>query len=271
MLIRHRWERHVFTAVSLVLLVVGSAAHQLSDAWPDSARVAQAVELDHVYIWVQPGAPEAAILEREGFRVDPTATHHVGSGTSSRSVLFENAYLELLYLDSTVTDSALTAMEKTANHSRAQWRNNAAPAFGLGLRRRAGAADSLPFPTIRNHKPWMMPGTDIRATTTIDQLEAPDVFVVPAYMALPAWIESVRSDSRQSGLLQHPSRVRQLTHVRLSLVDPKGLVASVRALASAGVVEIDRGSAAVATLTFDGGRRGVVRDLRPSLPLVIRY
>jgi len=258
-------------AAASVALIVSACAREQADAWPDAARVAQAVELDHVYIWVQPGAPEVATLRDLGFHVDTTPTHHTGNGTSSKSVLFENGYLELLYLDSTVTDSALTSAERSSNGDRARWRQSGANPFGLGLRRRAGTADSLPFPSVPLYQSWMKPGTELRQITTLDQRDEPDVFVVPRDMALPAWIDEVRADDQMRQLLQHPLGTLELTSVQLHLVAPERLGPGVRALAKANVVEVAGGTATVATLTFNRGRRGVERDLRPTLPLVIHY
>ena len=70
---------------------------------PKSDRPAVAgapVELDHVFVMVRPGAPEAeaAALARAGlcesFRRD-----HPGQGTTNLCCCFDNAYLELLWLN----------------------------------------------------------------------------------------------------------------------------------------------------------------------------
>jgi Glyoxalase-like domain len=63
------------------------------------------IELDHVWIMVSPNAPERAALERAGFHVSPDLNRHDGQGTASITVEFENAYLELMWPDSTITVS----------------------------------------------------------------------------------------------------------------------------------------------------------------------
>lgn len=68
-----------------------------------SPRQGSRVELDHVFIVVSPGASaEIEALQSAGLTVGSRVTQHPGLGTASRSVLFENAYLELIWVDSSV-------------------------------------------------------------------------------------------------------------------------------------------------------------------------
>src|SRR3982751_2174802 len=62
-------------------------------------------ELDHVILVVAPGAPERVALERAGLRIAPTVNRHDGQGTASVTVEFENAFLELLWPDASVSVS----------------------------------------------------------------------------------------------------------------------------------------------------------------------
>jgi Glyoxalase-like domain len=65
------------------------------------------VELDHVFVVVQPvAAAEIAALEAAGFTVGSRVAKHPGQGTASRAVLFENAYLKLIWVDSSVAIDA---------------------------------------------------------------------------------------------------------------------------------------------------------------------
>jgi len=234
--------------------------------------VAASVEIDHVFLATRPGAPEAAALRAAGFRIPEHVTHHTGGGTSSVSILFENAYLELLYADSTVGDSASTPAERAHWRRVLGWRESGASPFGIGLRRLAGGPDSLPFPTERMApQPWMPPGTEMHLVTTPADSVAPGVFVVPRGMALTGWIDRVRRDTAHASLLQHPLGVHRVTAVRVVVTRPDGLPPNVRLLRDAGVFQVEQGSSPLVELTFDGARRGGTRDFRPALPLVIRY
>ncbi len=237
-----------------------------------AAAVAQAVEVDHIYVVTRPGAPEAALLRAAGFRLFDQPTYHVGNGSSSVSVIFENAYLELLYADSTVSDSASSPADRVHWRRVFDWRASGASPLGVGLRRLVGGPDSLPFPTARMpEQPWMRPGTDMRLVTTAADSLAPSVFVVPRYMALTGWIEQAKRDTVFAGKLQHPLGVQRVTGVRVVVTHADGLTPTVRLLHEAGVVRVEQGADPLVELTFDGGGRGATRDFRPELPLVIRY
>jgi hypothetical protein len=233
--------------------------------------VARSVEIDHVFLATRPGAPEAAALRAAGFRIPEHVTHHTGGGTSSVSILFENAYLELLYADSTVGDSASSPADRAHWRRVFGWRETGASPIGVGLRRRADAADALPFPTERMPpEPWMRPGMEMRLVTTRADSLAPGVFVVPRDMALTGWIERVRRDTARAALLRHPLGVRRVTAVRV-VTHPDGMPPNVRLLRDAGVLRVEAGPRPLLELTFDGGSRGATKDLRPELPLVLRY
>src|SRR5258707_573236 len=56
------------------------------------------VELDHVYVLVSAGAPEAALLNELGL-TEGLHNRHPGQGTACRRFFFANAYLELLWVE----------------------------------------------------------------------------------------------------------------------------------------------------------------------------
>ena len=69
-----------------------------------SAAQTPPVELDHVFVVVEPGGvDEIAALWWAGLIVDERVARHAGQGTASVAVIFENAYLELIWPDSGVS------------------------------------------------------------------------------------------------------------------------------------------------------------------------
>lgn len=234
-------------------------------------RITDAVEVDHLFLWVRPGAPEAAALRAFGLRVMDEPTHHAGNGTSSVSVFFENRYLELIYPDSTVSDDALTAAERAARPRQLHWRESRASPIGIGLRPRASNPGVLPFPTEARTLPWLRPGTALRFVTTAADSLAPTVWVMPAYIALPGWIGEARADTAFAVYWHHPIGARRISGVRVVVANAAGIPPQLQQLADAGVVRIERGADPLLELTLDGGGRGSARDFRPALPLIIRY
>jgi len=101
-------------------------------------------ELDHVLIWVGPGAPEAERLIAFGL-TEGTSNVHTGQGTANRRFFFQNAMLELIWVyDETAAKASPGA--RLGTHERWRHRQTGASPFGLCLRRRAEAA-TLPFDT----------------------------------------------------------------------------------------------------------------------------
>jgi hypothetical protein len=82
------------------------------------------LRFDHLWIMVSPDAPERAALERAGFRIAPDVNRHDGQGTASITAELLNGYIELMWLEPTVSvEPALTrAVEKFRN--RAAWRTS---------------------------------------------------------------------------------------------------------------------------------------------------
>jgi len=80
--------------------------------------------VDHVFCLVEPGFPEEEDLRAAGFAVD-FGREHAGQGTRNRLVLFENAYLELIW----VSDEA----EAEQNVLRLDRRASGPCPFGIGL------------------------------------------------------------------------------------------------------------------------------------------
>jgi hypothetical protein len=69
----------------------------------DNARAAgPPAEFDHVWIMVSAGAPERAALKKAGFTISPVVNRHEGQGTASVTAEFQNAFLELMWVEPTV-------------------------------------------------------------------------------------------------------------------------------------------------------------------------
>lgn len=231
-----------------------------------AAAQASPVELDHVFVVVPPGAlREVEALRAAGLSVPAMVTRHRGQGTASRSIVFGNAYLELLWVDSTVATEPGNAMDVARFRRAAEWRRAGVSPFGVGLRRTAGAPDSLGVPSRRYTAPWMPPGTAIELLVQDADSLAAEAFVVPAPMALPSWIASLRMQA--PAWLQHPGGGERVTAVRLH--GPRAQhPAALRALRAAPLTLVESDSVLV-EIELDGGARNDRRDLRPLLPLVI--
>ena len=223
------------------------------------------VELDHVFIVVQPGAEaEVEALRSAGFSVDTRRSKHDGQGTASVGVLFENAYLELIWRDPSVSIDPDHENTSQWFDDAAAWRTSGHSPFGLGLRRRPGDTTPLPVPVEREPAEWLEPGAAYELLRQPGDSLAADLFVVPPISALPSWIGRVREED--PAILEHPGGGREITLVRLHgppEQEPRAIVAL-----QPGRLEMVRGPEPLLELHLDAGRQERV-DLRPILPLVV--
>lgn len=235
-----------------------------------AARDVAPVELDHFFVWVTSGAPERAGLEAIGLRPFPELIPHPGQGTSAIAFLFENAYLEMLWLDDEEA-AARAGREAGADFlARGRFPETGASRFGVGLRR-ADDTDPrpAPFPTADYVAEWMPPGCALAMDTGVRDLAAPMVFVEPGILTFEAYQERM---PQLLDAMVHPAGVRRLTRARLTVPAALAESPAMRALAGAGAVAVSvaAGAEELLELELDGGTAHA-HDLRPALPVVIRW
>ncbi len=237
---------------------------------PNLARAATApVTVDHVWITVAAHAPERDALEEAGLSISPVVNNHLGQGTASVTVEFQNAFLELIWVEPTVPvqPGAERAVEKFKN--RTQWRTSGWCPIGIGLRR-TKADFKFPFPTWTVSPDWMPKGSALEILTTRDDTKSPSLFVVPQELAVNPKTDAAHARGPAMSFI-HELGVKRLTTVRLVTPESYKPVESFEYLRKAGVMGVKSGKEWVVELTFDGGTKGKMKDLRPKLPLVVRY
>jgi hypothetical protein len=219
-------------------------------------------EIDHLFIVSAPGAPEAERLIALGL-AEGTPNVHPGQGTANRRFYLRNAMLELIYVtDETEVRSALVA--PTRLWERARWRQTAACPFGLCLRATAGAPSAPPFPTLDYRPPYLPEGAAIpiaRGTMAVE----PMLFVNP-FGSRP---DAAAPEQRQP--LDHPLGVRELTAVHVVSAGCELPSDPLRAVQRLGLATFSQGDGHLLELTLDDGAQGATADLRPELPLVLRW
>jgi glyoxalase-like protein len=229
------------------------------------ATAASPVAFDHVWIMVSPNAPERAALERAGFQISPDVNHHEGQGTASITVEFQNAFLELMWPDPAVP--VAPGLERAAEKFRQRmlWRSSGWCPIGVGLRRLGQADIGFPFPTWSVTPPWLPAGSAIEMLTPRDDTRSPSLFVTPRALA-----DTIEQAARASKF-HHPIGVHRITAIRL--VSPRTYrpIDALKYLQNLHVVGLERGEQWLLELTFDGGKKKKSKDLRPDLPLVVRY
>ena len=225
------------------------------------------VELDHIFICTEVGAPEADQLVAFGL-TEGTSNLHPGQGTANRRFFFYNAMLELMWVrDEREVRSPPIAPTRLWE----RWRycfTGYSP-FGICLRPSVQHAVSwrpaaLPFTTWEYRPPYLPPELRIDVATGTAASE-PLVFATP-FSGRP---DTLPEERRQP--LVHPKGVVEITGLRITLPRGKPISGVVRALQRAGVVSFESGNDHLAEIEFDHGSQGQSADFRPLLPLRFRW
>jgi len=219
------------------------------------------IELDHLFVWAEPGGPEADRLAAFGLNEGP-ANSHPGQGTACRRFFFRNAYLEVLWVcDVEATQSEIVGT--TGLWKRWCGRTAGASPFGLCLRPAQPGQQRVPFAAWEYHPEYLPANLTIHVGQDVPEREPLWFFLgVSGPRDLP---------SRSAQPLDHPAKLREITAVRFQgpgLGRPSEVARSVTA---AWAVTLAEAPKHFAEITFDGGAQGRTVDFRPELPLLFRW
>jgi hypothetical protein len=217
------------------------------------------MQIDHIFVCVSKGGVrEADSLRGIGITEGPPNTHP-GQGTACRRFYFTNAMLELLWVEDgrEAGDSPTRLGERWKEAVEGD--GNASP-FGFILCPKVdGELPAAPFPHWE-YRPETMPGLRlwIASETSIEE---------PMWCVFPA---RPAGGTMPPGGTKHAAGIRELTGVRLH--SPAHFTLDPRAFA--GEV-IDWQESADGRhwieLEFDSGASRMVADLRPELPVILRW
>jgi hypothetical protein len=232
---------------------------------PAAAAQSPRVELDHLYIVVAPGGVnEIAALRTAGLEITP-AQKHEGEGTTSVAALFENGYIELMWLDSSLSVTPEHAAAVRQFRKAAAWRVSGHSPFGVGLRRLPGEKAAFSFRIAREPAPWIDPDAAYEILNQSADSLAVDLFVVPAGAAVPNWIGRVRE--RFPERLRHPGGGHEITRVRV--YGPVSQQPSIISVLRPARIDTRIAAEPLVEVFLDGGVQKSRIDLRPVLPIVL--
>ena len=217
------------------------------------------VALDHVIVCCDEGGPEAGALAQLGL-TEGSSNVHLGQGTRNRRFFFENAYLELVWVDD-LAEAKREPARSTRLWERWLRRREGACPFGIALRPQAQEANvAAPFPTWAYHAPYL-PAQVTIGIALATPLRDPEFLYLP-FATAPA--------SKNLEPLSHPLGVRQLTAVRIGMPATRGARSpAAEATVKLGLLETFEAPAYVMELTFDRGERG--KTATPFPQIVVRW
>lgn len=152
--------------------------------------------LDHVFVFCrQSEVAHGSRLRRslEGAGLSPSfERRHLGQGTANLCYVFDNAYLELLFVVDR-QEIAAPAMLRSGLSARARWTETGASPFGIGLR----SADPLPFRTWGYRFAALPPGMIIPIAADCADHRQPFLFGSPGTERPDRWTDG-RAGMRQT-------------------------------------------------------------------------
>ena len=185
-------------------------------------------ELCHIFMFVEPGAPERTALEKLGLR-ESYRRDHPGQGTSNVCYCFDNAFLELLWVTDPLAVSA-PAIARTGLAERANWRTNGATPFGIALR---GGRTAL-FPTWDYRPPYLPAGTSIAVAQSSSDATQPLLFMSPGTSRPDHWPDG------RAGERQRAAGLREISALALVPANDQAPTADLKALEDAGILELEK-------------------------------
>ena len=220
-----------------------------------------AFEIDHLFICVSKDAPEAERVLALGM-AEGSSNVHTGQGTANRRIFLENAFLEFLW----VHDEREARGEQAAPlklWERWTQRDSGTCPFGICVRNTG--EHEPPFPAWDVRPAYLPDGLAIQVGANAALLTEPMLFCLP-------W--AVRPDQyphEREQPLEHPAGMREITGVRITIPPAAPPSDALRAMERTGLVEFAYGTAPLMEVAFDYEQQGRSADLRPGLPLILRW
>lgn len=215
--------------------------------------------LDHIFILVRKGAPEAEVLKELGFYYPGIINNHTGLGTAGTYFFFDNFYLELLWIEDEVLYRSTIDQLYNSNMKGSGF----LPRFGIAFSL-SGTQTKLPFETKKLRWDWMHHGTYLTMSMLENENE-PLYFTVPDYMA---YKNRLGSESIKP-LKNHKFVTNSLTKINFHYSDENNLSAAGKFLSDSMIISFEKGDTNCIELIFDGGKCSRSYDLQNILPLVI--
>lgn len=212
------------------------------------------LELDHVFVCTSDRKASSEALLAAGLSPGPRRVHY-GQGTANDCFYFDNAYLELLWMNDEV-EIRSAAVKPLCLWERIHWRETGACPFGIAFRA-TGGFDPAELAT------WPYSATYLPVGQSIPILSPRDAAAQPLVFLSMNPLPPSSYGGAESAHLSHRGRPRRITRVAHTCEKE----ANLNALLSG---ERNRDASPLMVLELDGGV-GEVSDLRPILPVEIHW
>ncbi|GGB86621.1 hypothetical protein GCM10011352_10650 [Marinobacterium zhoushanense] len=218
------------------------------------------MEIDHIFLCVKPGAPEADELIKLGL-IEGVPNTHPGQGTANRRFFFRNFFIELLYLtDEREARSELT--RPTQLYERLSAQDGTVSPLGICFRPGQGEAREVPFHSW-GYRPRYLP-----EGLQVDVGMAPITEPMWFYLSFASRPDRAAAERRQP--LEHAVGFKEVTTLKVCMPADDYSNPATQASTVEGF-EIAKAQEHRVEIAFDNGSSGKCRDFRPVLPLVFKW
>ncbi|ACB52386.1 hypothetical protein cce_3038 [Crocosphaera subtropica ATCC 51142] len=228
------------------------------------------LEIDHLVIYTAEPIAAVSMLQELGLHSSSQTLRRNNQGTASTIFFFENIYLEIVWIEDYQKVQHYRTQTNIDILSRVNWKQTGASPFAIGLRQTTSLSrlpygdDDNGISQRLNVNGWVNFASDNLAT-----LSEPICYSISNLMALTTWLDNSSEEHQQ--LITHPLNIKKLTDLQITLTQHNLLTQAVSLLESHNLVSINRGTAPQLDLTFDHHQQGQYIDVRPILPLVLKY
>ena len=206
-----------------------------------STSAASMVPFEGAWITVWAKGPQPDAFSRSGLVMSSVVNPSGGKGTKSITAEFHNAFLEVMWSDPASADPFARQPKYRTQRQSEGWRRGAGPT-----------------------------AMDIETLPADDVIHRPAVFVSASTLAMDRAVDARRGRAIAPSLL-HPLGIRRVTAVRLVPGSPFEALGPLEYVEKSVMYGLRSGNGWAVEITFDGGAKGETQDLRPSLPIVVRY
>src|SRR5581483_3183282 len=218
-----------------------------------------ALSFHHLFVFCSPGGPEADALVAAGF-AEGSRNTHPGQGTANRRFFFSNGMLEFVWVEN-LEEIRSPLTRPTFLDERSRYLETGYSPFGIGTYAPAGAPA---FPGW-SYKPVYLPSDlGIWVADNGRSPEEPMLFY-GSFFPAPG-----KSSGREPIL--HPNSVKGLSRITIQTAGKKRpRSAALEEFKKIDLLDFKEGDRPLVTFEFDQAGQGREVDLRPSVPLVLRY
>jgi hypothetical protein len=216
------------------------------------------MELDHVFVLIEPGGPELTYLRSLGL-TETYRRKHPGQGTENICFCFDNLFLECLWITSP-DEATSDPIARTGLYERSQWHTRFTSPFGLAWRD-SPATPPIDIATWPFRPPYLPPGMTIAVATDSDDPRQPMMFKSPGSTPPRSWPPEKR------GALQDHAGFTEITSVVLhqpSTAPPSPALLTLAANTILGLLPAEDN---LPSLSLFAARRAPARPVHIRLPL----